>query len=52
MVVRKRATRLNVIRDLISRLACPETDKHLASPDRRIVFPFDTTHADRQQLAQ
>lgn len=36
----KRSARLNVIRDLISRLACPETDKHLAMPDRRIVFPF------------
>ncbi|MCP2144899.1 polyphosphate kinase 2 [Bradyrhizobium elkanii] len=48
----KRATRLNVIRDLISRLACPETDKHLASPDRSIVFPHDAAHAGRQQLAQ
>jgi polyphosphate kinase 2 len=37
----KRAARLNVIRDLISRLACPETDKHLASPDRSIVFPYN-----------
>jgi polyphosphate kinase 2 len=36
----KRVARLNVIRDLIARLACPETDKHLAVPDRRIVFPY------------
>jgi hypothetical protein len=43
----KKAARLNVIRDLISRLACPETDKHLASPDRSIVFPYDKGRADR-----
>lgn len=47
----KRAARLNVIRDLISRLACPETDKHLATPDRRIVFPYDAKRADRPRLA-
>ena len=46
----KRAARLNVIRDLISRLACPETDKHLASPDQNIVFPYHATRADRRQL--
>lgn len=48
----KRIARLNVIRDLISRMECPETDKHLASPDRSIVFPYDATHGDRQQLAR
>ena len=48
----KRAARLNIIRDLISRLACPETNKHLASPDRSIVFPYAARHADRQQLAR
>jgi polyphosphate kinase 2 (PPK2 family) len=48
----KKAARLNVIRDLISRLACPETDKHLASPDRRIVFPFNPRHAASRQLAR
>ena len=48
----KRAARLNVIRDLISRLACPETDKHLASPDRSIVFPYDATRAHGGRLAR
>lgn len=48
----KRAARLNVIRDLISRLACPETDKHLASPDRSIVFPYDAKRTGHQQLAR
>ena len=41
----KKAARLNVVRDLISRLACPETDKHLASPDQSIVFPYDKARA-------
>lgn len=48
----KRVARLNVIRDLISHLACLETDKHLASPDRRVVFPYDAARADRQHLAR
>jgi polyphosphate kinase 2 (PPK2 family) len=48
----KRAARLNVIRDLIPRLVCPETDKHLASPDRSIVFHYDAAHGDRKQLAR
>ena len=48
----KRAARLNVIRDLISRLACPETDKHLASPDRNIVFPYHAKRTDRRQLTR
>jgi polyphosphate kinase 2 (PPK2 family) len=48
----KRAARLNVIRDLISRLACAETDRHLASPDRSIVFPYDAADANQRQLSQ
>jgi len=48
----KRAARLNVIRDLISRLACPETDKHLASPDRSIVFPYHPDGAADLHLTQ
>ena len=41
----KRIARLNVIRDLIACLACPQTDKHLASPDLNVVFPYDEAHA-------
>jgi polyphosphate kinase 2 (PPK2 family) len=41
----KRAARLNVIRDLIARLACPETNKHLAVPDLNVVFPYDGAHS-------
>lgn len=47
----KRIARLNVIRDLISRLACPETDKHLAAPDLAVVFPYDEAHANAGLLA-
>ena len=47
----KRATRLNVIRDLIARLACPETNKHLAVPDLNVVFPYDEAHAKAGLLA-
>jgi polyphosphate kinase 2 len=47
----KRVTRLNLIRDLIARLACPETDKHIAVPDSGVVFPFDEAHAKAGLLA-
>ena len=47
----KRVARLNVIRDLIARLACPQTDKHLASPDLNVVFPYDEAHAKAGLLA-
>lgn len=47
----KRVARLNLIRDLIARLACPETDKHLAVPDLGVVFPYDEAHAKAGLLA-
>lgn len=47
----KRDARLNVIRDLIARLACPETDKHLAVPDLKTVFPYDEVQAKAKVLA-
>lgn len=47
----KRVARLNVIRDLIARLACPETDKHVAIPDLSVVFPYDEAHAKAGLLA-
>ncbi len=47
----KRAARLNVIRDLIARLACPETDKHLAVPDLKTVFPYHEVQAEGKVLA-
>jgi polyphosphate kinase 2 (PPK2 family) len=42
----KRLAQLNAIRDFLARLACPQTDKHLAVPDRTIVFSYDETQAD------
>ena len=47
----KRKARLNVISDLLARLACPETDKHLAVPDPRIVFRYNEARADARLLA-
>jgi polyphosphate kinase 2 len=47
----KHAAHLNVIRDLLSRLACPETEKHFAMPDRSIIFPYDQAHAKARLLA-
>ena len=47
----KHSTHLNVIRDLLSRLACPETEKHLAMPDPNVVFPYDEAHAKAGLLA-
>jgi polyphosphate kinase 2 len=47
----KHSTRLNVIRDLLARLACPESDKHLAKPDRDVVLPYDEAHARADFLA-
>jgi hypothetical protein len=41
----KRVTRLNLIRDLLARLACPETDKHLAAADPGIVVPYAEAQA-------
>lgn len=43
----KQDARLNVIRDLLGRLACPETDKRLAVPDRGVVFAYDAAHAKK-----
>jgi polyphosphate kinase 2 len=47
----KHLAHLNVIRDLIARLACPQTNKHLAAPDLNVVFPYDEAHAKAGLLA-
>jgi polyphosphate kinase 2 len=41
----KKHTRLNVIRDLLARVKCPEVDKHLGMPDPEMVFAYDKAHA-------
>ena len=48
----KHLAHLNVIRDLLSRLACPKTEKHLAVPDLDVVFPYDKTHSKAKLLAR
>jgi polyphosphate kinase 2 (PPK2 family) len=47
----KHSAHLNVIRDMLARLACPQTDKHLAVPDLSVVFPYDEAHARDGMLA-
>ena len=47
----KHTAHLNVIRDLLSRLACPQTDKHLATPDLNVVFAYDEAHSNAGLLA-
>ena len=47
----KHVAHLNVIRDLLSRVACPDADKHFAVPDRKVVFPYDEAHAKAGLLA-
>ena len=47
----KHLAHVNVIRDLLARLACPQTDKHLAVPDVDVVFPCDEARAQAGLLA-
>jgi polyphosphate kinase len=47
----KHSSHLNVICDLLSRVACPDKDKHLAIPDRTVVFPYDEAHAKAELFA-
>jgi polyphosphate kinase 2 len=36
----KKATRLNVIRDLLQRIQCPDRAEHWTQPDRQVVFEY------------
>ena len=36
----KKQARLNVIRDLVQRIDCPDKSTHLAKPDRRVAFSY------------
>ena len=47
----KREARLNVIRHILARIDCPEKDAHAASPDARIVFPYDAACESDGRLA-
>jgi polyphosphate kinase len=39
----KRNTRINIIKDILSRVECPERDKHLSLPDADIIFKYKTS---------
>lgn len=43
----KKSARLNVIRDLLGRIECPDIDKHRGKPDPNIAFPYDQTKERR-----
>ena len=47
----KHVAHLNVIRDLLSRVACPDANKHFTVPDRNVVFSYDEAHAKAGLLA-
>jgi len=49
---RKRTARLEIIRDLLSRFDFPEKDASLTSPDRNVVFPFDSSLLEAGWLAR
>jgi hypothetical protein len=55
MIVRaddKPLTRLNVIKDMLSRLDYSGKDHSLIAPDPRVVMPFDIAYLEKGLLAQ
>jgi polyphosphate kinase 2 len=48
----KKTTRLNVIRDLLSRMKYTGKINRLTRPDRDVIFPFDPTYIDRGLIAK
>ena len=47
----KRSARLNLIRDLLSRVVCPQSEKHKPLPDPEVVSVWDEAHAKAGLLA-
>ncbi len=47
----KKLARLRVIRHLMSRVDCPDKDKHLAEPDLEIVFGYAEEHLQSGAIA-
>ena len=47
----KKRARLNLIRDVLSRVNCPDKDEHEAKPDRDVVFEFDRKHLKSGAIA-
>ena len=48
----KRLARLNIIKDLLSRLHYADKDERLICPDPQIVFAYDVSNLENGQLAK
>ena len=48
----KHLARLNIIKDLLSRLHYANKDERLIQPDPQIVFPYDVANLENDQLAK
>jgi polyphosphate kinase len=48
----KRLARLNIIKDVLSRLHYTGKDKRLIRPDPQVVFPYDVSNLENGQLAK
>ena len=48
----KRLARLNIIKDVLSRLHYTDKDKRLIRPDLQIVFSYDVSNLENGQLAR
>ena len=48
----KQLARLNVIKDMLSRLHYAPKDRRLIQPDLKIIFPYDAPHSGDGQLAK
>ncbi len=48
----KHLARINIIKDLLSRLHYADKDKQLIQPDPQIVFPYDVSNLENGQLAK
>jgi len=47
----KRRARLNIIRDILSRVECPDKDEHAAKPEKDIVFLYDKNFLRNGRIA-
>ncbi len=47
----KKETRLNLIKDILSRVDCPDKQEHLCLPDPKIVFKYKPSLLKNNVLA-
>lgn len=48
----KNAARINVLKHILSTLACSDTDKKLVKPDNKVVFEYDRAHVNAGLIAK